>query len=180
MQFHDKEWKLELALHRDQISAADPRVDGFPDFRYEKAVLLSAFIIRKLIEDSAVTDKVRSSFADLVSHPATTSENARLLAVVAGPLSVVDHFDLKAGSRQRLSLEDFASEIVHSDALVWWGEEKASYGFFVTSYRNTKTRLLFVPAAYYLEIIDRVLNDIPTKWYSTKDLKTGKISRHAE
>ncbi len=77
-------------------------------------------------------------------------------------------------------MEDFASEIIHSDPLVWDANVPAPGAILVSSYRNTHSRLLRIPIEQYIGVIDRILTDKPTKWSTLKDLRSGKITRHAE
>jgi hypothetical protein len=39
--------------------------------------------------------------------------------------------------------------------------------------------MLYVPVEAYLGMIDAVLDDKPQYWWSSKNLKSGKITRHA-
>lgn len=179
MQFHDEKWKNELAEHRKVLAAFDPSVSE-QSFEAERSVLYSAFIIRKLIEDTAITDRLRSRSVEVQTYPATSSPEARMLRATQGPLAVEDHFDLTTKRKIRLGLEDFASEIIHSDPLVWDANVAAPGAILVSSYRNAQTRLLRIPIDLYVNVIDRILSDNPTKWWTSKDLTSGKITRHAE
>ncbi|WP_177228125.1 hypothetical protein [Hyphomicrobium facile] len=60
MQHFDDLWKDELQLHLEaiRVEGREALDDGRAPFRVDKPLLYSAFIVRKLIEDGAVTDRV--------------------------------------------------------------------------------------------------------------------------
>lgn len=181
MEFHDRFWKIELSNFRDQIARVrlhdGSETEDF--FIAERPVQYSAFIIRKLIEDTAVTDKLKSKSLSLFSSPSARNGNPVFLEAMLGPRDIEEDFDLSIRNQERLSFFDLASEIIHADGLIWSFDDEEG-GFLVFSYRNALNRALWVPVEMYLSVIDQVLKDQPTRWYSSKDLATGKVTRHAE
>lgn len=61
MIFRDKHWKQELEALAKEIEAINLGPEPAPDdyFIAERPIFYSAFIIRKMIEDNAVTDKLK-------------------------------------------------------------------------------------------------------------------------
>ncbi|CAH2407050.1 hypothetical protein [Mesorhizobium escarrei] len=186
MQFHDELWKVELARFADEIRAIRIRPDAEYEeiFCAERPIFYSAFIVRKLIEDVAVTDKLKSRFTTVISHESTRGGEEIFLEPMLGLLDVKDHFDISDPKEIRISFNDLSSEIIHSDGFIWLfgDEEKASTspGFAVFSHRNTLKRMLVIGLDTYVGVLEEIQADKPTRWYSAKGLKTGRVTRHAE
>lgn len=183
MQFHDEMWKRELTQFAAVIRASTLKSDASHDeiFRAERPIFYSAFIIRKLIEDVAVTDRLRSRSVTVLAHESTRGGEEIFFEPMPGPLDVEDHFDMANAKEIRISSYDLASEIIHSDGFMWaFGDDEVSARFAVFSHRNTLNRLIVIGADAYAAVLDEVQADKPTRWYSKKDLSTGRITRHAE
>lgn len=181
MIFHDDLWKDELKrLHIEvgSIDVANLQEDKL--FECERPIFYAAFIIRKLIEDTAVTDRLKSQWIELKASASNRSGREFFLEYRMGPLEVSDWFDLENREPIRISYSDFASEIIHSDAFVWNNGSGAPGEFLVCSYRNRLKRLLWVPLPQFVGLIEKVANDRPTKWWIEKDLNSGQITAHAE
>jgi hypothetical protein len=182
MEFHDQRWKRELTQHANAIAIIalhdESTYDDF--FEGERPIFYAAFIIRKLIEDTAVTDSLKSRSLELLTSPSKSSEARLFMAgAMGGPIQIEDHFDFSQRKKIRISYEDLASEIIHSDGFAWDISVPPPHAFFVFSYRNRLKRLLFVPVDAYLRVLGEVLKDDPTHWWTSKDLVTGKVTKHA-
>ena len=180
MQFHDDRWKAELAVYAKQIETTEV-LRSSPDddlFLAERPIMYSAFILRKLIEDKAVTDSLASRSVDVHAYPSTRNGRAVFLEVMLGQLEVQNEFDLNAPFDLRVSYYDLASEIVHADGFIWISEDEPVQSFGVFSYRNFLNRMILVPKRLILEVIGRVVEDKPTRWINAENLQTGRITRH--
>ncbi|HEV2897756.1 MAG TPA: hypothetical protein VGX71_07975 [Pseudaminobacter sp.] len=180
MEFHDKHWKRELKGHADQIAKIELDEETNETFEAERPIFYSAFIVRKLIEDTAVTDALKSRSVDVLAYPSTRGGQVVFLEAMLGPLQVEDHFDFNAGKRTRISYNDLTSEIIHSDGFVWIiPHAPPPHAFLVFSYRNTLTRAIGVTVEAYLGMLRDVLRDDPRHWWTMMDAKTGKVTIHA-
>lgn len=181
MQRAEDLWKNELAelaaAFRERVAL---NVDPANAWYIERPLLYSAFIVRKLIEDIGVTDGTRSRFLDVVEHASTSDASDIFYGQLFGELDVRDHFDLDNGNIVRMSYADLASEVIHCDGLIWLPRDERVYGFMVFSYRNTHKRALVVTVDAYSEMIETVSRDYVAERWTAKDLKTGKITRHAK
>jgi hypothetical protein len=138
--------------------------------------------VRKLIEDVAVTDRLRSKSIEVAAYLSTRNEPVFLEVLMSDDLlQVEEHFDLQKPSGVRLSYSDLASEIIHADGFGWIPDESTGVQtFWVFSYRNALNRLLMIDTQSFIRLIDDVLKDKPTRWMMSKDLRTGRVRRHAE
>jgi len=180
MAHFDSEWKKELKSHLDEIEnfTPDQSPEGF--FAAERAIFYAAVVCRKLIENGAVTDKLKSRSLRLQSYAATTSRRQRMIfTLVEGELLLSDHFDFQNSAILNLTYYDLCSEVIHSDAFVWI-ETEAPLAFAVTSHRNSEKRLTNIPLDALSSMARDILADSPTRWYASVDLKSGKVTHHAE
>ncbi|QKK30514.1 hypothetical protein FE844_013440 [Rhizobium indicum] len=180
MHFHDEDWKAELTALLDAIRAIEGAAIFHHSFAVEKPIFFSAFVVRKLIEDTAVTDRLKSKSVSIQTSPSIRTADELTIAAIEGPLDVGWAFDVGTRGALRISFHDLASEIIHSDAFVWDATEEDHPKFLIASYQNVTRRLLWVPLDVYAWMIEQVLNDAPKKWWTEKNLITGKVSRHAE
>lgn len=180
MSHFDSDWKVELQSHLDEIQKIEPGMfpEGF--FVAERSIFYTAVVCRKLIENAAVTDKLKSKSLRLQSHAATTSKALRMLFTVAqGDLEVGDHFDFENSTIINLTYYDLCSELIHADAFVWIETERP-LAFAVTSQRNTEKRLIKIPINALASMANDILADRPTRWYTAVDVNSGKVTYHAE
>jgi hypothetical protein len=167
-------WK-QSALRREKLwSMSKCR------FRIDKPLLYSAFIVRKLIEEGAVTDRLKSAWLEVRQHASTRDARPVFLEAMLGELSIEDHFDLTRQTSLRISYSDIASEIIHSDGLVWITNEDIPSALMVFSYRNALNRLIVIELNQFTALLEAVIADRPRRWWIVKNLETGRISQHAE
>jgi len=182
MQHFDELWKAELESLKVAILKS---VDGTVDeqdrfFLLERPLFYSAFIVRKLIEDIGVTDRLRGDWLEIIQHASSRDGNPIFLEPLLGPLMVEDHFNLAEHTQVRVSYSDLTSEIMHSGGLVWIPGNGGIVAFMVFSYRNMLRRLLVVRIDQYLDMLGAVISDQPTRWWSELDVDTGKVTCRAE
>jgi len=181
MQHYDELWRKELTAHLKELTtSANEVVEAEALFKLDRPLLYSAFIVRKLSEDVAVSDKLRGDWLEVREHPSTRNGAPFFMEIIAGSLEIEDHFDLDAHTLVRMSYSDIASEIIHSDGLIWATDENYPNAFLVFSYRNTLKRAVGVGLDQYTGMLEAIIADQPKRWWVSKDLQTGKITRHAE
>jgi hypothetical protein len=180
MEFHDHRWKTELNAFAKEIEGSQVfrTSDEDAKFRAERPIMYSAFIVRKLIEDGAVTDSLASRSVDVEAFPSTREGKEIFLKILMGPLNVEDEFDLTSPRNIRVSYYDLSSEIVHADGFFWNLSSEPAESFGVFSYRNVLDRMIVMPIRLYLDVIARVLRDKPERWIQEQNFKTGKITRY--
>ncbi|RWO82545.1 hypothetical protein [Mesorhizobium sp.] len=177
MEFHDQQWKRKLERFAKEIAAISIE-DDTDFFDAERPIFYSAFVVRKLIEDAAVTDALKGRSVDVIACPSSRGGREIFIEVAAGPMAAEENFDLTAGKKTRISIEDLTSEIIHCDGFVWDWSSPPPHAFLVFSYRHTLKRALYVTIDTFLKVLTSVLNDRPRHWWISKDLKTGKLTRH--
>jgi hypothetical protein len=115
--FFDEQWKAELKPHRDDFLGAQVDLEAAGSFfAFQKSATFAAFVVRKQIEDVAVTDRLQSKSIEVAAYPSTRNEPVFLEVLMSDDLlQVEEHFDLQKPSGVRLSYSDLASEIIHAD-----------------------------------------------------------------
>lgn len=150
-------WRIELEGLVEDLTGGAQRFPQYEEeyFPLERALLYSAFIVRKLVEDGAVDEATKSRSVKLRAHEARDEGE---LPERAGErnLNANDYFDMNASTPQQLSYFNLASELMHADGLIWLPEADAVGAFFMFSYRNRK-RALVVPMATYIELLKRIV-----------------------
>ena len=155
-------------------------------FKLERVIFYAAFVVRKLIENGKITDKVARQVVEVAAFKAN---DAYRLSLSGSFTAVFDEDEYALDQPEKLTLipTDLASEIIHSHKLVWsFGENGYVEGIFLSSYRNDRKRywtfiqgegrrrlrglycalhaehpgpLAFMKSLYASEIADRIVHD---------------------
>ena len=154
-------WRRELRRHRAQLVkiAAAALDEEMPDYKIERPILYSAIIMRRLIESRKITDKTRGrQFA--VEAFASLPDRADVMARLTMQGHIEEEFDLQAPTAPAMDIWNMASELLHSGFINWEVDEENRFvAIYVASIRNLATRLLRIPLASYLAVIDAILSD---------------------
>jgi hypothetical protein len=179
MIYESTPWRAELGRHRHSISTWAKKTHTRRGYtQVEKGIFLSAFVMRKLIENRKVTDRIRNKVMRCKSHRAFQPLSDRV-SRFHGIFAIDREYDLSKAVDVQLSLFDLASEIMHSYVFDPKLDDKGEFiEFFINSYRNRDDRVLSVNLAAYCEAIDLVISDKVESIKVWKDPMTGRV--HAE
>ena len=118
-----------IAVLRDDKDAADFKLF----FRIEKALLLSAFTIRKLHENGALSSHADNPLVSVTFHPVRGDKNLlRQLIIRHG--SIMPHLvcDMSASSHKKIEVRQACNYIIHSNMVAYTNENKNDvYSFWI-------------------------------------------------
>ena len=167
---------MELARHLRSIKVWTKKVHterGY--FLIERGIFVSAFIVRKLIENKKVTDNIRNRSFNCQSYNAFRPLSDRV-SRFNGIGSIDREYDLSKPSSLHLSFYDLASEIMHSYVFVPEVDDQNRFvSFFINSYRGRDDRVLSVSLDQYQKAVELVVADSVVSIHVWKDPKTGRI-----
>ena len=111
-------WKDELKLCVRDLSPS--RIDCAEEvpFKLERALFLSAFIVRKLRENHKLTDRVASQSLEVSFHQAINRDRLPHLREMPAGLEIGEDFE-EQGTRGTETLVNVANQIIHSLSLTW-------------------------------------------------------------
>jgi hypothetical protein len=164
-------WKMELQRHLVLVERwsqkSDARKGGF--FYIERGVFLSAFILRKLMENRKLTDALRDRSMRCQSFRAFRPLSDRVFRFF-GITDPSQDYDMDNPTDITLSSFDLMSEIMHSYVFIRVDDETEAWThFLVNSYRNRDDRLLMVSTAEFKKLLSDAISDSVTYTQVQKD-----------
>lgn len=153
-------WKMEVQRHQRLLQ----RWSTLPstergDFYIERAVFLSAFILRKMMENKKVTDALRGRSIRCRSYVPFRALSDRVSRFL-GVFDPANDYDMADSKEITLSCFDLMSEIMHSYVFHFVsGEQDRLEGFLVNSYNKRDDRLLFVELSEFDNILTAAIAD---------------------
>ncbi|CAN7522191.1 hypothetical protein [Rhizobium sp. LjRoot254] len=180
MLFQDAHWKRELGQYRNDIASLrlDENCKAEDFFRADRPIYYSAFVVRKLVEDNAVTDPVAAKRIQVRASMAKPNPRYSFVSHKVG-MNLKDYFDLDKSHQMGIKYSELSSEVMHANGFVWDITDPSNLLFNVYSYMNTKRRILWVSVAIWIEMLDDVISDEPQDWWTETD-KHGNIVLHAK
>lgn len=178
----DYPWKNELATQAERIEkhfqeALDEDFNGehSPLHMLERAVVLAAFSIRRLVEKRLLTDALAGSRHSVATFLATEDYRAPFQSQTGGRL--LSNYDFAVPVATEMRLSDVANEIIHSSqlAILAGGDLALPDGLLVASDWNMKKRVLHIPMTILRSWIDAVLHDRVAVFTDEWDPETGKV-----
>jgi hypothetical protein len=178
-------WKNELAqqservtIHFNEILSDTFEGDHSPFDMMDRAIVLSAFAIRRLIEKRLVTDRLSEariqvrSFAR--SHEGDFQHPFHYSAGVSHALRY--NYNMQEATTTSLKYTDWANEIIHaSQIMVVYGDEATmATGLLIASDKHLKDRILHITLDEFQSFVRTVLDDRVTSFQDFRDEKTGK------
>ena len=168
-------WKREIEHHRSLISRWAARVAtdrGY--FLVERGIYVSAFAVRKLIENQKITDRTRDRAVEREAFLPFRPLSDRA-AKFFGVSNIADEYDLAHPSIGRISPFDLCSEIIHSYVFTpEIDQEERMTAFFINSYRGRDGRLLRIQLRDYTALLSSCILDRIEEAHVWKD-GAGKI-----
>jgi hypothetical protein len=162
-------------LHGTEVLDDEFCGDHDPHAELERAMVMAAFCVRRMIEKRLVTDAFAGEAIAVRAFPALSGDfrppyhgasggHTFRSYSLAEPLSVA----LKPG--------DVANEIIHSSQLMVVGGEGMADGFLIASDRHLSRRLLHLSFAEFLEYAQSVLDNRVFHSADAWDPETGKVT----
>lgn len=170
-------WKDELELCSGDLFPRTTDCKEDVPFKLERALFLSAFIVRKLLENRKLTDKVASQRLDVSFHAAIDRERLAHQREMPGGLEIGGDFEEK-GTKGEASFLNVANQIIHSLALYWVVDDDClAEGFFVCSYKSQSKKAMLVSLDEWCRLIMSVAKDDVARSVIYTDAKTGKMNK---
>ena len=145
-------WKRDLLRDANIIERwASKKTDSeYRVMLLEKKVFLSAFVIRKLIEDYKISDKIAECSILCRVYPARGTE-----VDILSWHDIDKHYDLSSEQRADINIKSFANQIIHNLVFLFeFSEERSSpvSGFVVASDWGKGKQLYGVTLSAYLSV----------------------------
>lgn len=177
MLFESYPWKMELNRHLRLFKTWSKRSHTQRGgFYIERGVFLSAFIVRKLMENRKLTDVVRSRSVRCNSYRPFRPLSDRVLKF-NGIFDPNKEYDLSKPETIKIGAYDMMSEIMHSYVFIPVIDETegAWTSFLVNSYNRRDERLLEVERVDFERILNDVINDDVGYIHVWKHPVSGKV-----
>lgn len=171
-------WKDDLRSYAKELSdfsTCTTLEDEYRDYRLEKALLLSAFTVRLLLDANKLSDRIGSLNLKVDFYPAKIEAQKNI-----SPLDkrFIDerYFDLASPTSSSISLRQLTNQLIHSAVVVAFSYENANrmLGFFVVSDNDYENRLCYCSIKEWISMVEAVADDDVIYVLIHKDPKTGK------
>jgi len=174
MIFESRTWKRELAHNAKVLKTWAKKPTERGGFYIQRSVFLSAFIVRKLMENRKISDAVRNRSIVCNSYHALRPVSDRLSRFLSGS---AEDYDLANRRKMSINVYDLVSEIMHSYTFTMvTNKRNRCTSFLVNSYRRKDKRLLEITTTAFEKILTDVIRDDVRQVSITVDDATGKIS----
>lgn len=174
-------WKNELATQAERVEQhfAEVLDDNFegdwsPLHMLERALVLSAFAMRRMIEKRLVTDELKTRSYRFTTYLAAEAYRAPAHGSTGG--YVFDNYKLEKPIALALRLAELANEIIHSSQLlVIFGPGNPSTGLLIASDWKMQKRIIHLTIEEFRDSVDAVLNDRVIRATDSWDPETNTV-----
>jgi hypothetical protein len=176
-------WKNELVTQSERVTIHFQEVlsDSFegehrPFDMLDRAIVLSAFAVRRLIEKKLVTDRLSEATIDVRGFARNSIGDFREpFHFESGVYPLRENYDLEKEVFINLKYTDLANEIIHaSQMMVIYNEPKISDGLLIASDWRLKDRILHMTIVEFQSFVRTVLDDRIRSTQDFFDDRTGK------
>jgi hypothetical protein len=177
-------WKTDLQLHAERVEAHlnEALNDEFdkehhPLHMLERALVLSAFCIRRMVEKKVVTDQLAASKISVRTFLSSPTYRPPLFSTSGTNYTVFSNYVLEKSVFEDIKVGDIANEIIHSSQLLVFngaGSEPKS-GLLIASDFRMRRRLLHFTAPEFRSWVNSVLDDRVGMSTDRWDPETGKV-----
>lgn len=159
-------WKNELHLQSGRVEQhfEEARCDDFagehsPLHMLERALVLAAFAIRRMVEKRLITDALASSKRPVRTYLATGQYRPPLRASSGG--HALRNYDFEVAVFEQMKVGEIANEIIHaSQLLVFEGDgREPDSGLLIASDWHMRRRVLHISPTEFSSIVSSVLDD---------------------
>jgi hypothetical protein len=176
-------WKNELAeqskrvaMHYAERVSEDFEGQHSPHDMLDRALVLSGFAIRRLVEKRLVTDRLRAEKFVVRTFSSKNGGEFRRPFLYESGGSVFDNYHFEKPETKRLKLGDIANEIIHASQLMFArNDDKVPDGLLIASDWYMKDRLLHLTINEFTELVKRVLDDRVRFGSDSRDDDTGAV-----
>ncbi|MFN4175589.1 hypothetical protein [Phenylobacterium sp.] len=177
-------WKNELQLQMERAIAHGLEVldddfqgDHSPLDMMERAIVLSAFAIRRMVEKKLVTDAFAASKRSVRSFKAVSAAEFRPPFHGDSGGSAFSNYHFAMPVMIDMTTGELANEIIHSSQLmVVDGEAFAADGFLIASDWHLSRRVLHLSFAEFEGFVRSVLRDDVAYMSDQWNPETGRVS----
>lgn len=171
-------WKDDLRSYAKELrdySTCTALEDEYRDYRLEKALLLSAFTVRLLLDANKLSDRIGSLNLKFDFYPAKIEAQKDI-----SPLNkrFIDkrYFDLTKSASSSISIKQLTNQLIHSVLVLMFSYDDTNrvIGFFVVSDKDYEKRLCYCSLKEWINMVEAVADDDVAYALIHKDPKTGK------
>ena len=182
-------WKNELAVQSERVTIHFNEIlsDSFegqhnPFDMLDRAIVLSGFAVRRMIEKRLVTDRLAKAKIPVRTFTRSGADGFRApFHSDTGVYPLHENYNLEKESAVDLSFMELANEIIHaSQIMVVHDEPKMGDGLLVASDWHLKNCILFLAIDEFQSFVRTVLEDRIRMAADSRDFETGKADAKRE
>lgn len=171
-------WKDDLRSYSIElrfISTCTTLNDEYRDYRLEKALLLSAFTVRLLLDANKLSGSFDSRNLKVDYYSAKRSAQESI-----SPLNkrFIDerYFDLTKATSSSISIKQLTNQLIPSAVVLMFSYDDTNrvIGFFVVSDKDYEKRLCYCSLKEWISVVEAVADDDVIHALIYNDPKTGK------
>lgn len=171
-------WKDDLRSYATElrnISTCTTLDDEYRNYRLEKALLLSAFTVRLLLDANKLSDSFDSRNLKVDYYSAKRGAQESI-----SPLNkrFIDerYFDLAKSTSSSISIRQLTNQLIHSAVVLMFSYDDTNrlIGFFVASDKDYEKRLCYCSLKEWISVVEAVADDDVVYALIYYDQKTGK------
>jgi hypothetical protein len=176
-------WKNELAMQSARVAthfaealSNDDVVDHNPYHMLDRAIVLSGFAIRRMVEKKLITDRLANEEISVRIFPSRQNGDFRHPYIGYAGEDAFRNYDFEQPLSQQLKIGDVANEIIHaSQIMVSHAEDDVQDGLLIASDWRLKDRLLHFTIDEFSSLVKRALDDSVMIETERWDPETGKV-----
>lgn len=156
MIFDSRPWKKELSKLSQIIYRArfKTKLSESRDIAYEKAIFISAYIVRKLFETSKLSYKLKEISCPIKKYPNIKHVN------LFNWHNIDQVFDLNNPAKHSLNIKKLCNYLIHSFIFILsYNERNSLNGFFFTSDKEKNNSLYFIQIKDFINILQKIVED---------------------
>ena len=167
--------KRVIAHFSEAISDAD--VPHNPFHMLDRALMLSAFAIRRMVEKRLITDQLADAKIAVRTFLSRNDGGFRQPYIGEAGGDIHTNYSIERPESKDLKIGEFANEIIHaSQLMIVQDEDGVEDGLAMASDWHLKNRLLHVTPNEFSKVVDLVLNDFVRMQSEAWDPETGKVT----
>ncbi|MFC6196856.1 hypothetical protein [Ponticaulis profundi] len=171
-------WKTELSSLKTNLLSVSIADDESVLFSLERSLYYSALVVRKLLENRRLTDKLAMHELSVSVFRARPENVSEVIRTATRYFEIGKDFDENPENKIRLKLSKICSEIIHSFALIWALDESGSIdSVIVSSHINQNDRAILLSLSDWETILQSIVDDEVLEVDVRRDSKTGKVVR---
>src|ERR1700761_3430108 len=164
-------------MHGREVADDEFKGEHNPLDMMERAIVLAAFAIRRMVEKKLVTDTFAASKTEIRSFKAVPPDRFRPPFQGQSGGQAFSNYDFTTPQMIEMTPGELANEVIHSSQLmVVHGELFAADGFLIASDWHLRRRVLPLTFAEFKNFVRAVVDDRVAMMSDQWDPDTGKVS----